>query len=445
MINYDEILKKIKAKKFLFRDKDGDGLLHSLVKAEEYTIISIEPVKALLSRYPHLISEKNGDGFTAPELLDSYQLHSHISNRPLRQLLYDYMDPDAPYRDKFEKTIQMSFIQQLPKPTPDGENYRIIPSKESDSVLSKPVLLFFSGRGNFALKLINGFGRKMMGTFGFYDSLMPDIQTVSVRYPGNDRDLCNDWIASHQVADKTGAENPAMFYIRPFVTRYMRPLYLDQTGQKRKPGEVAKNMRRLNLIGYSYGSTVIQMMSEYLTEDMLDKGFKEKEIRQIQSQILTLHIAPDLNQLSYKNYFRSYHMLNTQDDVVLEPLRPLLPDLKKEKRLVALMPFAKQKNQRIMLINTLENNGEHAPHHISTYCSLANAAQQISLSWGKAILFNGLSNSVQNEGNKSLIPLPQELEDFPGTKSAKKIVASLPVSLKLYRKRIQEANVRQKQ
>ena len=399
MIEYSEVLKKIIEKDFLFKDKDGDGLLHSLVKAEEYTIIPTEPVRALLSRYPHLIDEKNGDGFTAPELLDSYQLHSHISNRPLRQLLYDYMDPEASYRERFERTIRMSFIEQFPMPMADGESYRIIPSKESDCVLKKPVLLFFSGRGNYALQLINGFGRKMMGTFGFYDSLMPDVQTVSVRYPGNNRDLCNDWLSSHREANGQGEENPALFYIRPFVIRYMRPLYLSETGQKRKVNDVAQNMRRLNLIGYSYGSTVIQMMSEYLTEDMLDNGFKEKEIKQIQSQVLTFHIGPDLNQFHYKNYFRSYHILNTKDDVVLEPLRPLLPNLEKEERTLRIMPFAKQKNQRILLINTLENNEEHAPHHIGTYCNPANEAQNVALSWGKAILFNGLYNSVQNEGN----------------------------------------------
>ena len=444
MIDYSEILEKIKEGDFLFRDKDGDGLLHSLVKAEEQTVIPVDPVKVLLSKYPHLISEKNGAGFTAPELLDSYQLHSRISNRPLRQLLYDYMDPQTAYREKFERTIRMSFIQQLSDTDTKGENYRIIPSAESDSVLKKPVLLFFSGRGNYALKLINGFGRKFMRTFGFYDSLMPMVQTVSVRYPGNDRDLCNDWLASHQASDKSTGENPAMFYIRPFVVRYMRPLYLDETGRKRKISEASKNMRRLNLIGYSYGSSVIQMMAEYMTEDMIDNGFKEKEAAQIQSQVLTFHIAPDLNQFHYKNYFRSYHILNTQDDVVFEPLRPLLPNLDKEKRELSLMPFAKQKNQRMMLINTLEGNTEHAPHHISTYCNPANRAQQVALTWGKAILYNGLTASVQNEESPVRTPLPRDLEDFPPIKAARKIRDSLPISIKLYHEMLREAAVRKR-
>ena len=445
MIEYSEILEKIKEGDFLFRDRDGDGLLHSLVKAEEYTVVPVEPVRVLLSKFPHLVGEKNGAGFTAPELLDSYQLHSRVSNRPLRQLLYDYMDPEAPYRDKFERTIRMSFIEQLSQPTASGESYRIIPSKESDCVLKKPVLLFFSGRGNYALKLINGFGRKIMGTFGFYDSLMPDVQTVSVRYPGNDRDLCNDWLSSHRDTNGHDEENPAMFYIRPFVVRYMRPLYLSETGQKRRVADVAKNMRRLNLIGYSFGSTVIQMMSECLTEDMIDNGFKEKEIRQVQSQVLTFHIGPDLNQFHYKNHFRSYHMLNTQDDVVLEPLRPLLPNIEKVKKPLTLMQFARQKNQRILLINTLEKNTEHAPHHIATYCNPINEPQQIALSWGRSVLFNGLYHSVQNEGSATGTPLPQNLEDFPKTNAGRKIAESLPVSIRLYRKRIKEADVRQKQ
>ncbi|MBQ7412977.1 MAG: hypothetical protein IJV07_01720 [Alphaproteobacteria bacterium] len=412
MLEYSEIIQKIKAGRHSFRDQDGDTLLHSLIKCEEQKTVPVEPAIVLLSKHPEFANIKNKFGQIPSDLFDGWQLHTHSSNRPLRRLLYPFID-DPIKKEHLEKSIYMSFIEQLAHSDEREHDYRIISSDEADTLLKHPVVLLFSGRGNYALPLISGFARKFRKTLGILQTELSKVKIISVRYPGNNRDLCNDYMISHQqTPDKPENDHP-LLYVIPFVERYLRPMYLDEYGRKKSLSQVMRHMRRLNLVGYSYGSGVIQFLSEVLTQDMLENGFNEKEVIKAQSQILAFHIAPDLNRYHYRNYFRSYHLLNMQDDVVFEPLRELLPQTKSENWLIGKTFFGRQKNHQILLINTLENNTEHAPHHIGTYSNPVNEAQKIAISWERSILFNGINNSIQNEGTSGFIPLPQDLEKIP--------------------------------
>ena len=143
MIEYNEVILKIKEGNFLFRDKEGDTLLHSLAGAEEYMHVPVEPVLALLIKYPHLADTKNKLGQTPGEILDGCQLHSHTSNRPFRRLLHQYVN-DKKLKENLEKSIDISFIEQLDENANSG--YRVISSIESDSILksqsTKSFLLF---------------------------------------------------------------------------------------------------------------------------------------------------------------------------------------------------------------------------------------------------------------------------------------------------------------
>ena len=250
----------------------------------------------------------------------------------------------------------------------------------------------------------------------------------------------NDFLISKQPTERQ-LEHPdhPLLYIRPFVERYMQPLYLDRTGRK-LPVEVAmKNMRLINLIGYSYGSSVIQAMSDIMQEDMKENGFKKSEIEKIQSQILVFHIGPALNTYHYQSGFRSFHLLNTQDDVVGMDMMELLPKWESDKVLIR-TSLTKQKNQIVMLINTMENNTEHAPHHINTYCHPANQAQEIALLWGKSILFNGLANSIRNAKSDTLYPLPENLEQIPNAfLKHQKITLATSLSQATYRRKLTDA------
>ena len=412
MLDYSEIIHKIKTGDYSFRDQDGDTLLHSLIKCEEERFVPLEPAKAFLSKNPGFANIKNRFGQIPSDLFDGWQLHSHSSNRPLRRLLYPFI-ADLEKKEHFEKSIYMSFIEQLTDSEEQERDYRIISPSESDTLLKHPVVLLFSGRGNYALPLIRGFARKFVKTLGMAHEKLSNIKIISVRYPGNNRDLCNDYLISHRpTPDKIEPDHP-LLYITPFVERYLRPLYLDEQGQRKPLTQVMHNMRRLNLVGYSYGSGVIQFLSEVLTRDMSDNGFNAKDIAKAQSQILVFHIAPDLNRHHYRNHFRSYSLLNMQDDVVFEPLRELLPEPHTKDWTIGKTVFARQKNHQILLVNTLENNTENMPHHISTYSNPANTAQKIAISWERSILFNGMNNSIQNETSGQFIPLPQNLEDMP--------------------------------
>ena len=442
MIDYDEVIQKIREGDFLFRDRKGDTLLHSLAACEEYKHVPVEPVLALLIKSPHLADEKNKLGQTPAEVLDGCQLHSHTSNRPFRRILYQYITHPV-LKEKLEKSIHMSFVEQFHNDP--NESYRVIPSQESDSVLKRPTLLLFSGRGNYALPLINGFGRLMRKTLGIYQQKVEDFQVVSVRYPGTQRDLCNDFLISGQPIERQ-LENPdhPRVYVRSFVERYMRPLYLDERGCRKPIGEIVKNMRLLNMIGYSYGSFVIQAMSDIMREDMIDSGFKKPEIALAQSQMLVLHMGPALNQYHYQSGFRNFHILNTQDDVVGMDMLEMVPKWNAEKTLIR-TNIQKQKNQIVLLINTLENNTEHAPHHINTYCNPANRAQEVALLWGKSILFNGLANSVQNAKSNGFIPLPENLEQIPNAfVKRQKISLGTSMPQATYRRKLKDAAERTK-
>ncbi len=412
MLGYDEIIKKIKQGDFLFKDKNGDNLLQILIKNEEQNrSIPIEYAQLLLKKHPELVEIPDKYGQLPCQLLDGYQVDGRTSNRPLRRLLYKYMSPSV-LRENLGKTAYMSFIEQMSKDENNGQDHRVISEKESETLLQKPVVLFFSGRGNFEMSLINGFGRKIRKTMGLHHVPLKGIKTVSVRYPGNQRDLYNDYVSSHHDKMHSKTDHP-VFYIKHFVEKYLRPLYLDEHGKPRTLHQAMRNCRRLNLIGYSYGSSIIQGIAEIMTKDMLRKGFTPRYIKQIQSQILALNIAPNLDKKHYKNDFRSYHLINTKDDFMMEFLGPILPEQRDEKKDLERTFLKEQGNQVVLLINTLKNNTQEGSHHISTYCREANQAQKIALRWGKYILFNGMNNSIENENSDYFEPLPMDLEHAP--------------------------------
>ena len=434
MIDYSEIIQKIKVGDFFFRDKKKNTLLHSLANCEETMHVPIEPVIAILAKCPDMADAKNEFGMTPGDVLDGCQMQAHTSNRPFRRLLHQYMTEKA-QKEKLEKGIHMTFIEQLAK-----DQHRVISGAEADSVLGRPSLLLFSGRGNYALPLINGFGRLIRKTLGINERPVDDFQVISVRYPGTQRDLCNDYLISKQPTEQQ-LEHPdhPLLYIRSFVERYIRPLYLNPQGRKLPIPVAMKNMRMLNFIGYSYGSSVIQGISDVMRDDMIENGFKKSEIDQIQRQILVLHFGAALNEHHYRSGFTNFHILNTQDDVVGMDMMELLPSWEKEKSLIR-VNFKKQKNQIVMLINTLENNTEHAPHHINTYCNEGNMAQKVALAWGKSILFNGLDNSIQNTGKGSFTPLKENLEQMPVRFIKRQGIALKDSpSTAMYRRKLQEA------
>jgi len=437
MIEYQEVIQKIKERDFLFRDKEGNTLLHALANAEETQFVPIEPVIALLSKYPDMADVQNKFGQTPGDVMDGCQLHSRVANRPFRRLLYEYSTVSRE-REKLEKSVYMTFIEHLDEN--QSENYRIIPSDEAGSILKRPTLLLFSGRGNYALPLIKGFGRLMRKTLGIHQQKIDDFQVVSVRYPGTQRDLCNDFLISKQPIEQQQMHpDSPLLYIQHFVERYLRPLYLTSDGRKLPTKTVLKNMRLINMIGYSYGSSVIQGLSERMRKDMAENGFKKAEIDKIQKQIVAFHFGAAINRYHYQSGFKNFHLLNTQDDVVGLDMMEMVPAYDKSKILIQ-THLKKDKDQTVMLVNTLENNMDNAPHHINTYCNPVNEAQKVALLWMKAILFNGLANSVQNKRSDTFIPLPENMEQIPnGFVRRQKIAVGSGVSSALYHRKLTDA------
>ena len=313
-------------------------------------------------------------------------------------------------RDLFLKTFQMSFISYKKN---DVFNYTDLPVLSAEDLFDKPCLLCFSGRGGFSLSLNDGFLKLITSSIGLKDIKTNKMDILCARYPGNFRDLCDDYLTSHLGAKKKVSSDHPKVYVKQFVEDILHDLYTDKNGQKLQPFQAIKKLRRITLLGYSYGASVIQMMADCMEKDMQHVGYSDREIKLIQGQIPAMVIGPDLTQHYYKNNFQSYHLLTVQDEVVFEKISPILLKLPQKNQDYIKTELKEQKNQRVFLMNDLSGNMEESPHNIKTYLKLANHAYRAGNLWKNCIIYNALNNSIQNEASNRLITLPKHLDRLP--------------------------------
>ncbi len=416
MIPFPQVLEKIQKKDYTFVDSKGDNLLHSLIEAEKTQTIPIEPVETLLKHHPELVNIPTSKGLSITQLLENAQSHDKVINRPLHRLLTRYIS-DNTQRQILERGAYISFIEQLPggSKKSDSPDYKRLSVEESKNHLTHPCLLLFGGIESFTLPLITSTGRCIRKSLGIYSTPTPGVKILSARYPGNNEDICNDYKFYHNQLEKEQkkAVDSPEHYIKYFVTQYLRPLYLDTENHPLPMDKIIKNLRNLNLIGYSYGAHIIQEILNKMEHDLQEHHFTKSDIQKIQSQIFAFTIGPDLTPTHYQTNARTYHLLNTMDDVVGQNVLSLIQPVHLDGKNDALTHLKEQPNQKVFLIHTLENNTSYEKHELNTYLNPVNPTQKKAIMWMKALVFNAINNSIQNQMGEKFIPLPQNLEEAP--------------------------------
>ena len=239
----------------------------------------------------------------------------------------------------------------------------------------------------------------------------PDLSVIAVRCPGNEKDFANDYQLYHHTLSNEQWKEKIDDFITPFVHTFLRPLYLSEKGEKLPVKKAQQKVRKLNFIGYCRGAYIIQEIANAMYKDMILKGFTEEEAKKIQSQMLAFNIASDLTKEHYKTNMRSYHFIQTHDDVVGTNVNQIFLESPFNGQESFLTTFPEQPNQQVFFVNTLENNTHYDPHTLDTYFNPANTAQKQALSWMKRIVLNGINNSIQNQNSNSFILLPQNLAE----------------------------------
>ncbi len=290
--------------------------------------------------------------------------------------------------------------------------FDLIDLDEAPHLFKTPTLICFSGRGAYTPDVAAQFARAARRAFHLRHKPLCDLQVLAAWYPGTSQDLSADALAFHSPFLQADEDSP-YFYVERFVHRFLRPLYMK--GNKRLPVQVAqKNLRNLNIFGYSYGASIVQLMGDVLNEDMQKAGYSDKQINLLQSQIFVLTAGANINPNNYKNGFTTYHIMNTQDEIVFFRMRPLLETKELPEGQFICTQLYKQPNQKVLLFCDAGNDFPHSPHHITSYFpdAFANKGHRQMLGLKQGILINALNNSVMNAHRGDFVAL-SEVEKEP--------------------------------
>ena len=405
-------------------DDLGNNLLHHLLTLPEPPF---DCVRFILSKAPYLANNPNYAGELPCDFLWKEEMNTPRSNRPIKALLCTAMD-NSKQKQMLDRQANISLLRRF-SDKDTNNHYEYITLDESDKLFCSPTLLCFSGRYTFNSKEANAFGKLIRQTLGIAHTDTPQIQTLSAWYPGNTFDLANDvygFISPYIDAD---VDSP-IFYINRFVHRYFRPLYTDKNGRKLPTLKAAKNMRMINMIGYSFGASVIQMISNALSKDMLKTGFSAEQSAFIQSQIATLTIGYYANPNNYKNHFNAHHLIHLDDGISYNSLSPIIDKKEVRKNDFYISTLKEQANQKIFIANNLNPNSDKDPHSIKHYFEADDPTlNYMTMSiWKDAVLINALNNSIQNTKSPRFIPLPKDLTKLP---DRIEYVSGLPTTRKI--------------
>ena len=266
----------------------------------------------------------------------------------------------------------------------------------------------------FNTKEANGLAKFMRQQLHIEETKTPKIQVLSAWYPGNTLDLGGDLYAFMSPYIKYDNDSP-FEYVRRFMKESFRPLYTDEDGYRLPVSQASKNMRMINLFGYSYGASVIQMLSNELTEDMKKAGYSSKEIQTIQSEISVLTVGYYANVNNYKNNFSCYHLLHIEDRAAYDTLSAAI----EKKEFLDLEFYTShlrhQPNQKVFMLNGLNLDSTQDPHNIKNYFESRHPCRKHTIMnlWKDCILINALNSSVRNAESKVFERLPSDLTILP--------------------------------
>ena len=392
-------------------DANGNNLLHHLFQTDEP---DIECARFILENAPDLADEENKSHQRPCDILWETQTRTQMSYRPLKTLLCKYMERSFA-KEILQQECNICLLERKPsKPNEDSDNYRTIRTDNLKHLFKRPTLLCFPGRYAFNAKEANGLAKFMRKQLHIEHTDTPEIQTLSAWYPGNTLDLGSDLYAFMSPYFKYDNDSP-FEYVRRFVISAFRPLYTDEDGFRLPEKQAAKNMRMVNLFGYSYGASVIQMISNTLSEDMKELGYSDKESKFIQSQVCVLTVGYFANANNYRNNFSCYHLLHSQDRASYDSLSAVIEKKNFSDLKFYISQLKHQPNQKIMMLDNLNLDCTQDPHNIKNYFESTYPCRKHTImnSWKDYILINALNNSLRNAQSKDFYPLSEDLNNLP--------------------------------
>ena len=406
-----QLHKEKQNKRLNYIDNDHNNLLHLIF---QIPMPDIDCVRFLLENSPNLANEQNKFDQRPCDILWQTENNSHISNRPLKALLCEYME-DGFAKEALQQECNISILERFSNIENDSPSHcRTLRFSEISNIFNRPTLLCFPGRYAFNSKEANGLGKFMRKMLHINEIDTPEIQTLSAWYPGNTLDLGSDLYAFMSPYIKYDNDSP-FEYVRRFVHRTFRPLYIDEDGYRLPTMKAAKNMRMVNLFGYSYGAAVIQMIANELSEDMKNFGYSTKESALIQSQIFVLTIGYYGNSNNYKNNFSCYHLLHAEDKAACDTLTAAIDKKDFNNQGFYISRLKQQENQKVYMLKGLNLDCTQDPHNIKNYFETTqnDAEHALMTTWKDCLLINALNNSLQNSKSDDFKMLPARMDFLP--------------------------------
>lgn len=424
-ISYAEFKKELEdeAQKNNLSEKDalGNTILHRIIQSEN---AGTSLIKLVLKLNPSLANEDN-DRYQLPSdlLYDKETEQSNAPLRPLKRLLIQYM-ADGPVKKGLQEDISIHFgrrdIGDLP------HNFKTLEPNEVN--LMQPTLLCFSGINVNNPKMANGFAKIVKYALGALYAQTKDIQVLSAWYPGSKMDMDLDRV-SWKTGNLENDEDTPLLYVKEMVDHYFKPLY-SKDGHRIPIQQAKKNMRHLNIVSYSYGSSVVQMAAQLIRQDLKSLGYSEKEVVDIQRQVFSFTLGGDVNHHAFKNDFTAYHLINGEDNII----HSMVADLVREEYGfsedgIRIAPIKGQPHQTAIVVDKiplndvfkeqeslLENSQvtDMEPHDCTTYLFNGLQLKQQFLSLFKmSVITNALNNSIENARTDKFIPLAADLTQIP--------------------------------
>jgi len=198
------------------------------------------------------------------------------------------------------------YLRVPPEQAPNG-----FEKIEGRSIFTRPTLLVCGGVmvSHQHPELANGYCKKALALLNCLDTNgHSGFQTASVSYA-----------QAHTVSEAIRAFNSGHApkdTFSDFVEEQLKPLFLNDKGQRLDLQTVKKNFRNINVVTHSYGGIFIQQVGNVLVEQMQTAGFNEKEIDEATKQILVVTAGSIGPFMKGKAKFTQFDIVQRHDKIV---------------------------------------------------------------------------------------------------------------------------------
>lgn len=208
--------------------------------------------------------------------------------------------------------------------------------------VSKPALVIFGGSGTKIEKNANNYATRLENLLK--ENKIENVNIYSIFYKFNSRDSYFDEVnlfrkAGRKIALSTRDEfdlknmnknEPEPDFIKKLYKDLIKPRVTNKNNEKLEINLVLKNIGKLKIFLHCYGASVMRFLEEFMSKEMITIGYKNKEIKEIQKNLLVIAHAPSApleksaftvlsfvsaedNVLNHHNLFNKYISHNSID------------------------------------------------------------------------------------------------------------------------------------